>query len=90
MTEKKVHVSEVKNMIDQNIISYEQAALVFNISVMGVYQKFNRMKKGTLVGVYLESDEVERLKIFLKEFDDFIDSLIDKSSAVKNRIGGDA
>jgi hypothetical protein len=74
-------------MIDQNVITYNQAAEIFGITVMGVYQKFHRLKKGKLKGkgIYLKPEEIERLKGFLKEFDDFIDSLI----AIKNRFEGE-
>lgn len=81
--EKKIHVSEIKRLLDQNIISYEQAALIFDCSISAVYQKFWRLKKDLLIRVHLKPTEIERLNKFKIEFEQFIDSL-------KGRIGGDA
>ena len=70
-----ITVEEVRRLVNQNILSYEQAALVFDISVMGVYQKFLRLKRGELRRTELNEAERQRLTNFTQEFESFINNL---------------
>lgn len=75
---KKIHVSYVKKLLNDNILSYDQAALIFKISVGAVYKKYQRLEKGELKQVFLSLEEMERLYNFTQKFDDFIDSLTNR------------
>lgn len=62
--ENRVHVSEIKQLIKDDFITYDQAAEIFGISISGVYQRFWRMERGLLKGKrteYLKQSEVQRL-----------------------------
>lgn len=76
----KIHVSEIQRLIKADILSIDQAAIVLNISPNGVYQRLWRMKRGLLKGKrteYLRPAEVERLRGFLMDFEQFISKHIE-------------